>query len=47
MTCQVAEMTGDPGDVWLMHPNAVHAGAPNVLEAPRLVLTQFVLPKRG
>jgi hypothetical protein len=45
VACQVAEMTGEPGDVWLMHPNAVHAGAPNVLTAPRLVLTQFVSPK--
>ena len=45
--CQVAEMIGDVGDVWLMHPNAVHAGAPNRLQTPRLVLTQFVSPKVG
>ncbi|HZZ67547.1 MAG TPA: phytanoyl-CoA dioxygenase family protein [Phenylobacterium sp.] len=43
--CEVAEMTGDPGDVWLMHPNILHAGAPNVLDRPRLALTQFVMPK--
>jgi hypothetical protein len=41
---QVEEMTGDPGDVFLMHPAALHAAAPNVLEAPRLVLAQFVYP---
>jgi hypothetical protein len=43
--CQVAEMIGDPGDVWLMHPNILHASAPNVLDKPRLALTQFVMPK--
>lgn len=43
--CQVEEMTGEPGDVYLMHPAALHAAAPNVLEAPRMVLAQFVYPK--
>jgi ectoine hydroxylase-related dioxygenase (phytanoyl-CoA dioxygenase family) len=42
---RLAEMTGEPGDVWLMHPDMLHAGAPNVLPAPRLVLTEFVMPK--
>ena len=42
---QVEEMTGAPGDVFLMHPAALHAATPNVLEAPRLVLAQFVHPK--
>jgi hypothetical protein len=42
---RVEEMTGDPGDLFLMHPAALHAAAPNVLEAPRLVLAQFVYPK--
>ena len=42
---QVEEMIGEPGDVFLMHPAALHAAAPNVLEAPRLVLAQFVYPK--
>jgi ectoine hydroxylase-related dioxygenase (phytanoyl-CoA dioxygenase family) len=41
---RVEEMTGDPGDIWLMHPAALHAAAPNVREAPRLVLAQLVLP---
>jgi hypothetical protein len=42
---RVTEMTGEPGDVWLMHPDVLHAPAPNVLGAPRLVVTQFVSPK--
>ena len=42
---RVTEMTGEPGDVWLMHPDMLHAPAPNVLAAPRLVVTQFVSPK--
>ncbi|MBI1199161.1 MAG: hypothetical protein GC203_14975 [Phenylobacterium sp.] len=39
---RVGEMTGDPGDVILMHPLTLHAPTPNVLRAPRMVLTQFV-----
>ena len=42
---QVEEMTGEPGDVFVMHPAALHAAAPNALETPRLVLAQFVLPR--
>ena len=42
---QVTEMTGDPGDVWIMHPDLLHAPAPNVRKTPRMVLTQFVSPK--
>jgi ectoine hydroxylase-related dioxygenase (phytanoyl-CoA dioxygenase family) len=42
---QVEEMTGEPGDVLLMHPSALHAGAPNMMAEPRLALTQFVMPK--
>jgi ectoine hydroxylase-related dioxygenase (phytanoyl-CoA dioxygenase family) len=42
---QVEEMTGQPGDLYLMHPRALHAGAPNATDQPRLVLSQFVLPK--
>lgn len=45
VACQVAEMTGEPGDVWLMHPHSLHGSAPNVLDAPRMALTQFVAPK--
>lgn len=42
---QVAEMTGDPGDAWLMHPAALHAASPNVLETPRTMLAQYIMPK--
>lgn len=42
---QVTEITGEPGDLWLMHPAALHTLAPNVLDTPRLVLAQFVYPK--
>jgi hypothetical protein len=41
---RVEAMTGDPGDLYLMHPRALHAGAPNAAAEPRLVLTQFVAP---
>jgi hypothetical protein len=43
---QVAEITGEPGDLWVMHPAALHAPAPNALDAPRMVLAQFVYPKK-
>ena len=43
--CQVEEITGEPGDVFLMHPAALHTLAPNVLDQPRLVLAQSVYPK--
>ena len=42
---QVTEIVGEPGDLWLMHPAALHTLAPNVLETPRLVLAQFIYPR--
>jgi ectoine hydroxylase-related dioxygenase (phytanoyl-CoA dioxygenase family) len=45
VSLRVEEMTGEPGDLYLMHPRALHAGAPNAAVQPRLVLSQFVLPK--
>ena len=39
---RVTELTGQPGDIWLMHPNCLHAGAPNVRAAPRMVVTQWI-----
>src|SRR6185312_517429 len=42
---QVEEMTGEPGDVFLMHPHALHNGSANVLATPRLALTQTIYPK--
>ncbi len=41
---QVTEIVGEPSDLWLMHPAALHTLAPNVLETPRLVLEQFIYP---
>jgi hypothetical protein len=42
---QVAEMTGEPGDVFVMHPNALHAPSANVLDTPRLALAETLYPK--
>lgn len=45
VACRVEEMTGEPGDVFVMHPASLHAGAPNGLDEPRLVLAQTIYPK--
>jgi hypothetical protein len=39
---EVIEMTGETGDLILMHPLVVHAPARNVRSTPRLVVTQWV-----
>jgi len=39
---RVVEMTGQPGDVYLMHPVTMHAGSPNCLATPRIVLSTTV-----
>jgi ectoine hydroxylase-related dioxygenase (phytanoyl-CoA dioxygenase family) len=39
---RVVEMTGEPGDVYFMHPFLLHAPSPNVRTTPRLALTQWV-----
>lgn len=46
VSCQILEITGEAGDVFLMHPAALHTLSPNVLDAPRLALAQTILPKR-
>jgi ectoine hydroxylase-related dioxygenase (phytanoyl-CoA dioxygenase family) len=43
---RVVEMTGQPGDVYFMHPTLLHAPSPNVRNSPRLALTQWVEGKR-
>ena len=43
---RVVEMTGDPGDVYLMHPLMMHAASPNCLGMPRIALTTTIY-KRG
>jgi hypothetical protein len=39
---EIVELTGDPGDAFLMHPRSLHAVAPNSLDTPRLMLLQFL-----
>jgi phytanoyl-CoA dioxygenase PhyH len=39
---QVVELTGEPGDVWLMHPWTLHAPAPSCGDRPRMVLCERV-----
>jgi len=36
---QIVEMTGAPGDVWLMDLRVLHLGGPNAAERPRMMLT--------
>jgi hypothetical protein len=36
---KVVELTGQPGDVWLMDLRVLHAAAPNGSETPRLMIT--------
>lgn len=37
---QVLELTGEPGDVWLMDLRMLHSLAPNTSNRPRLMMTQ-------
>jgi hypothetical protein len=37
---RVVEMTGDPGDVVVMHPFVLHTPAANALDTPRMMLVQ-------
>jgi Phytanoyl-CoA dioxygenase (PhyH) len=39
---RVIEMTGEPGDTYLMHPLMMHAASPNCLALPRMVLSTTV-----
>ncbi|WP_309645709.1 phytanoyl-CoA dioxygenase family protein [Phenylobacterium sp.] len=43
---QVREMTGEPGDIVVMHPLMLHAFTPNVSSRPRMMLTQTIYGKR-
>ena len=36
---QIVEMTGVPGDVWLMDLRMMHVGSPNAAKRPRMMLT--------
>jgi hypothetical protein len=37
---RVAEMTGEPGDAWIMHPWLLHASSPNTGGNARMMLTE-------
>ncbi|MGH6908717.1 MAG: hypothetical protein ACREE0_17370 [Phenylobacterium sp.] len=43
---RVAEMTGEPGDIVLMHPGTLHSLSPNARRTPRLMLAESVYAKR-
>jgi hypothetical protein len=45
VACSVEEIVGDAGDVFLMHPAALHTLSPNALDQPRLALAQVIYPK--
>jgi Phytanoyl-CoA dioxygenase (PhyH) len=42
---QVVELTGEPGDVWLMHPWMLHAASANCGTRPRMVITERLRTK--
>ena len=39
---RIVEMTGEPGDVILMHPLTLHAASPNCSATPRMALSTTV-----
>jgi hypothetical protein len=43
---RVVELTGEPGDIVLMHSDCFHSAAPNRLTQPRMMLTEMVSPQR-
>jgi ectoine hydroxylase-related dioxygenase (phytanoyl-CoA dioxygenase family) len=43
---RVVELTGEPGDVVLMHSDCFHAAAPNRLAEPRMMLTDMIVSVR-
>jgi hypothetical protein len=38
----VRELTGEPGDVVLMHPRTLHTPAPNTGDSPRMMLVEII-----
>jgi len=43
---RVQELTGEPGDVILMHSRTLHAPAPNSLTTPRMMLVEIIYRSR-
>lgn len=46
VTLRVLQLSGEPGDAFLMHPWQFHAPAPNCGASPRLMLSQSVMRAR-
>ena len=44
---KVVEMTGEPGDVFFMHPSLMHAFSTNAGDQARMMLTQWVEGRPG
>ncbi|HWA61050.1 MAG TPA: phytanoyl-CoA dioxygenase family protein [Caulobacteraceae bacterium] len=42
---RVVELTGEPGDLVLMHPGMLHTASPNVLDEPRLMLVKSIVAR--
>ncbi len=47
LSLEVVELSGEPGDVWLMHPWLVHSASPNCGTRPRLVMTERIRTAAG
>ena len=41
-TLRLEEMTGDPGDLIVMHPALLHGTSHNALDRPRMMLTEWI-----
>jgi hypothetical protein len=44
---RLEEMTGDPGDLIIMHPAMAHGAAHNALDRPRMMLTEWIPRREG
>lgn len=42
---RVREMTGEPGDVYLLHPLLLHCWASNALDTPRMMRSKMIVRK--
>lgn len=45
ITLRVHEMTGAPGDIYILHPLITHTGAPNGADTPRIMRSKMALRK--
>jgi hypothetical protein len=42
---EVVQLTGEPGDAWIMHPLTLHGGSANTADGPRMMLAESILAK--